>query len=70
MKSETEVTDDFETHLAENGSFYMDPDLVAESARPLAERAAYATALSMLDPDFIETFANEAGPTIAWLKSF
>lgn len=70
MKSETEVTDDFETHLAENGSGYVDPDLIAESARPMADRAAYATALSMTDPDFIETFASEAGPTIAWLKGF
>ena len=68
MKSETEVTDDFETHLAENGSGTIDPDLIAESARPMAERAAYAAALSMAEPDFIETFANAAGPTIAWLK--
>ena len=33
MKSEAEVTDDFETHLAENGSGAVDPDLVAELAR-------------------------------------
>jgi tricarballylate dehydrogenase len=70
MKSETEVTDDFETHIAENGSGYIDPDLIAESARPAGERARYATALSMVYPDFIETFATEAGPTIAWLKQF
>lgn len=70
MKSETEVTDDFETHIAENGSGYIDPDLVAESARPVADRARYAAALSMADPDFIETFAAQAGPTIAWLKGF
>jgi tricarballylate dehydrogenase len=68
MKSETEVTDDFETHIAENGHGYIDPDLVAETARPAADRAPYAAALSMAEPDFIETFANRAGPTIAWLK--
>ena len=28
MKSETEVTDDFEVMLAENGSGYIDPELV------------------------------------------
>ena len=67
MKSATEVTDDFETHMAENGSGYIDPDLIAESARPVADRASYAAALSMTDPDFIETFATKAGPTIAWL---
>jgi tricarballylate dehydrogenase len=70
MKSETEVTDDFEHHLAENSSGYVDPDLIAESARPPRERAAYAAALSIADPDFIGTFADEAGPTIAWLKRF
>ena len=70
MKSETEVTDDFETHMAENGSGYIDPDLIAESARPAADRAPYAAALSMTDPDFIETLAAQAGPTIGWLKRF
>jgi tricarballylate dehydrogenase len=70
MKSETEVTDDFETHLAENGSGYVDPDLVAEAARRLAERAGHARALSMVDPDVVQAFAEGAGPTIAWLKGF
>ena len=39
MKSEAEVTDDFETHLAENSSGTLDPDLIAESARPPGQRA-------------------------------
>jgi tricarballylate dehydrogenase len=70
MKSETEVTDDFEVHLAENSSGYVDPDLVAESARPPGQRAAYAAALSIAEPEFIATLADQAGPTIAWLKGF
>jgi tricarballylate dehydrogenase len=68
MKSETEVTDDFEEHIAENSSGYVDPDLIAETARPVGERAAYASALSVAEPDFIATFADQAGPTIGWLK--
>jgi tricarballylate dehydrogenase len=69
MKSETEVTDDFETHIAENGSQpYLDPDLMPETMRPVADRAGHARALSMLDPEVIGQFAQEAGPTIAWLK--
>jgi len=68
MKSHSEVSDDFEEHLAENGSGYVDPDLIAETARPLRERAAYATALSVTEPNFITTFAEEAGPTISWLE--
>lgn len=68
MKSHAEVTDDFETHLAENSNGYVDPDLIAETARPVGERAAYANALSVAEPEFIGTFADQAGPTIAWLE--
>src|ERR1700759_1254393 len=45
MKSHAEVADDFEEHLAENGSGYVDPDLIGETTRPVGERAAYAAAL-------------------------
>ncbi len=68
MKSHAEVTDDFETHLAENGSGYIDPDLVGEVARAPADRAGYARALTMAEPDVIQGFADAAGPTIAWLQ--
>lgn len=68
MKSEREVTDDFETHMAENCGGYLDPKLVEETARPIAERVAAARALSLAEPDFIQKLADEAGPTIAWLK--
>jgi len=70
MKSESEVSDDFEIHIAENGSGAMDPDLVEEASRPRADRAAYARALGLADPDFIQTFAENAGRTIGWLKGF
>jgi len=70
MKSRTEVTDDFETILAENSSGYLDPDLVGEVARPDDMRAAYARALSMMEPDVIAALADNAGPTIAWLQQF
>jgi len=70
MKSHTEVSDDFEEHLAESGAGYVDPELIAETARPVRDRAAYATALSVTEPDFITTFAAEAGPTISWLQGF
>jgi len=70
MKSETEVTDDFETHLAENGHGYVDPDLVEEIARPVEQRIAASRALAMAVPDVIQTFADNAGPTVQWLKGF
>ncbi len=68
MKSASEVSDDFELHLAENSASYVDPDLIEESARPLGERDACARALNLAEPDFLQTFANDAGPTIGWLE--
>ncbi|MSO77337.1 MAG: FAD-dependent oxidoreductase [Alphaproteobacteria bacterium] len=68
MKSEREVTDDFEAHIAENCSGYVDPELIEEAGRAPETRVAAARALSLADPDFIETFAASCGPTIAWLK--
>lgn len=67
MKSHTEVTDDFEVMLAENGSGAIDPELVEETA---AGRSNLARSLSIADPAWIETFANAAGPAIDWVKGF
>jgi tricarballylate dehydrogenase len=66
MKSLTEVTDDFETHLAENGSGAIDPELVEEAVH--SQRGALAKALSIADPNVIERLSERAGSTIAWLQ--
>jgi tricarballylate dehydrogenase len=68
MKSHSEVTDDFETMLAENGSGAIDPDLIVDAA--LGRQTNLARSLSIADPAFIETFAQAAGGTIAWLQGF
>ncbi len=68
MKSHTEVTDDFETHIAENGCGAISPDLISEASLPPASRSALVNTLSIADPDVVETLANQAGPTIAWLQ--
>lgn len=65
MKSHSDVSDDFETHLAENGSGSIDPEWIERSAD--SQEKGLIRGLSMLDPHFIETFANQAGPTIEWL---
>lgn len=70
MKSLSEVTDDFETILADNSSGTLDPDLIGEASRTGDTRAAYARALSMMEPDVIAALADNAGPTIAWLQQF
>jgi len=66
MKSHAEVSDDFETHLAENGSGSVDPDLVEDAAS--SKPSALARALSIADPNLIECVAERAGDTIAWLQ--
>ncbi|MBI2960647.1 MAG: FAD-dependent oxidoreductase, partial [Betaproteobacteria bacterium] len=68
MKSEREVSDDFETHLAENGAGYVDPDLVAETAGPRETQSNLARSLDIADPAVIHALALGAGPTVAWLK--
>lgn len=67
MKSHSEVTDDFEEMLAENGSGAIDPELVEEA---VTARTNLSRSLSIADPTWIETFANAAGPTIDWAKTF
>lgn len=67
MKSHTEVTDDFETHLAENGAGSVDPELVEDAAS--SKPSPLARALSMADPNLIERFSSRAGSTIAWLQA-
>lgn len=68
MKSDTEVTDDFIEHLAENSSGYVDPSLVREMTRGRAEWPAVVRGLGYLDPDVIEVLAGSAGATVQWLK--
>ncbi len=70
MKSETEVTDDFETHLAENGGGYLDPELVKHTTQPYEQWPAIVKTLSFADPELIAAFANACGPTVQWLKTF
>ncbi|MEM6495153.1 MAG: FAD-dependent tricarballylate dehydrogenase TcuA [Pseudomonadota bacterium] len=70
MKSEDEVADDFETHFAANAGYHLDPALVQETASSFDERSALAKVLPFTDPDVISTFAENAGPTLSWLKSF
>ena len=70
MKSETEVTDDFETHLAENGGGYLDPELIKHTTEAYEQWPAIVKTLSFADPELIAAFANACGPTVQWLKSF
>ena len=70
MKSEREVSDDFEAHFARNAGHYLDPELIAETARDWDNWPGIVKTLGFTDPEVIATFAQSVGPTVAWLKSF
>jgi tricarballylate dehydrogenase len=70
MKSETEVSDDFELHLAENGGGYLDPELIKHTTQPFDRWPSIVKTMSFADPELICAFANAAGPTVQWIKSF
>ena len=70
MKSETEVTDDFEDQFANNAGGYLDPSLVHLASQPREQWPALLRALSFADPEVVSAFAGAAGPTVQWLKTF
>lgn len=69
MKSHDEVTDDFDTFLAEHSGYYQDPDFVAETLADRAHWSAQTRALASIDASVIGTFAEQVPGTIEWLKS-
>ena len=70
MKSEHEVSDDFEAHFAHNAGHYLDPELIAETARDWDNWPSIVKTLGFTDPDVISTFAKNVAPTVGWLKTF
>lgn len=70
MKSEDAVSDDFEDHFAANSGYHLDPVLIAQTARPYAEWPALLKTLNFVDPVVIGTLADQAAPTLHWLKGF
>jgi tricarballylate dehydrogenase len=70
MKSETEVSDDFEEHFAANSGSYIDPTLIAEAARDSDSWSPSLRALSFTDPNVVATLAADAAGTLAWISGF
>jgi tricarballylate dehydrogenase len=70
MKSETEVTDDFEAHFAANSGGYLDPLLIDATKDAYSSWPGIVKALSFADPEVVTAFATGCGQTIQWLKGF
>ena len=69
MKSETEVSDDFEAHFMANAGHHLDPSLVRETTRSYRDWPAIVKTLGFTDPELVAGFAAGAGPTLAWLTT-
>lgn len=68
MKSETEVSDDFEALYVRHSGFHIQPDFVAATALDYANWPPNVRALSFTDPELISFFVDSAPAAIAWLK--
>jgi tricarballylate dehydrogenase len=70
MKNDSELADDFEEAFARNSGWNLDPNLIDEVAGPASQWAWWVKGHPFPDPELIARFADQAPPTIAWLKSF
>lgn len=70
MESEAEVSDDFTEHFAANAGGPIDPSLLHLTAEPAASWPSVLRAMGFADPEVISTLADEAAPTLRWLRGF
>lgn len=68
MKSMDEVADDFVDHFMANAGGYTDPSIEQEMVRDHADWSPIARSQSMVDPDLLGAFADNAGTTLRWLE--
>ncbi len=69
MQSKDEVADDFTQRLAENAGGWLDPEVTKDWTREQSGWPAILKAHPALGPDLIQTWGEQAGPTLRWLES-
>jgi tricarballylate dehydrogenase len=69
MKSEDEVADDFVDLLIDRGHGAIGPEMMKEAANDYANWPQNLKSYPFNDPELVTSFAEEAPPTMAWLKS-
>ncbi|MEA3089386.1 MAG: tricarballylate dehydrogenase, partial [Caballeronia sp.] len=70
MKSETEVSDDFEERLISNAGDNLDPNIVEAMGGEYESWPPYVKAHGMPDPELVFALSSRAAPTVAWLRTF
>ena len=70
MKSEDEVSDDFEELLVSNAGHNIDPNVIEAVSDGYDSWPGYVKAHGMPDPELVSTLSSGAGATVRWLKTF
>jgi tricarballylate dehydrogenase len=69
MQSEDAVADDFEQRFTNNSGYHVPPDLIEATVLDYDNWSGLVRTAPTTGPDLIAFFAEQAPPTIAWLKS-
>jgi tricarballylate dehydrogenase len=69
MKSEVELSHDFESLLLDNSGYYIDPELAASTVLDYGNWSPIVRALPFTDPELISFFIDAVPPAVAWLKA-
>jgi tricarballylate dehydrogenase len=68
MKNDSEVSDDFEDHFANNAGWHIDANVLESLSDSYEEWPSFVKSHSLPDPEVISAFASSVSPTLAWLK--
>lgn len=68
MRSESQVSEDFQSGLEANAGGYLDPELVKSVLKSPDQWPPLLRSLSFVDPELIAEFAREVPGAVAWLK--
>jgi len=69
MKSETELSHDFESLLLDNSGYYIEPELAASTVLDYENWSPIVRALPFTDPELIAAFIDAVPDAVAWLKA-
>lgn len=68
MKNDSEISDDFEEHFANNPGLNLDPNVLDAVGDSYEHWPSYVKSHAFPDPEVVSAFASSVPPTIQWLK--
>ncbi len=70
MKNHGAVSDDFQDRFSENSGGWPDPAIVKDAVLDRDNQPRVLRSLGLVDPDLIDTIAQEAPKCLSWLNEF